>query len=296
MFIKKVKKNKKKGFTLIELLAVILILGVIALIAIPSVNNVIEQSRKGAAETSAENYIGSVNSKIITSKLDTDKTNDLNDGFVSVSSLDVELSGKSPEDGTILIKNGKVDGATFTLNGYDILCDSDGRCTAEKEVQKYAYFATIQESGAPDVTYEDTISVRPIEKRVYFKFPVVNNTLGRAEACAFYEGRELCLYNSEYDISKQKMKDFFKFDETTWVEDPSYKEMDSRIVKAYVNPNSTDHDVCYSRTDGLFLCGNKVINIMIMSRGNVYVDNYTVMPPYGCIIYASGVYKYLQSY
>ena len=34
----------KKGFTLIELLAVILILGIIALIAIPTVTNMIEEA------------------------------------------------------------------------------------------------------------------------------------------------------------------------------------------------------------------------------------------------------------
>ena len=38
----------KKGFTLIELLAVIIIIAIIGLIAIPSVSNIIESSRKNS--------------------------------------------------------------------------------------------------------------------------------------------------------------------------------------------------------------------------------------------------------
>ena len=45
---------KKNGFTLIELLAVIVILAIIALIATPAVLNIIEDSKKSAAERSTE--------------------------------------------------------------------------------------------------------------------------------------------------------------------------------------------------------------------------------------------------
>ena len=53
------KKMNRKGFTLIELLAVILILGIIALIAIPTVNTVIMEARIGAWKATANQVIKS---------------------------------------------------------------------------------------------------------------------------------------------------------------------------------------------------------------------------------------------
>lgn len=47
----------KKGFTLIELLAVIVVLGVIALIAMPQILNVVEDSRKGSFKDSASGLL-----------------------------------------------------------------------------------------------------------------------------------------------------------------------------------------------------------------------------------------------
>ena len=44
--------KKEKGFTLIELLAVIVILAILMVVAVPKILNVIENSRKSAAESS----------------------------------------------------------------------------------------------------------------------------------------------------------------------------------------------------------------------------------------------------
>ena len=53
----KQKKKKKKAFTLIELLAVIIILGVLMIIAVPSVTKYISDSRKSSYITTARNVI-----------------------------------------------------------------------------------------------------------------------------------------------------------------------------------------------------------------------------------------------
>ena len=57
-------KKKNKGFTLIELLAVIVILGLLMAIAIPSVTKYITQSRKKTLTTTIDNYIGALTNQV----------------------------------------------------------------------------------------------------------------------------------------------------------------------------------------------------------------------------------------
>ena len=56
--------KNKRGFTLIELLAVIVILGLLMAIAIPSVTKYITQSRKKTVTTTIGNYIGALTNQV----------------------------------------------------------------------------------------------------------------------------------------------------------------------------------------------------------------------------------------
>ena len=92
--------KKKNGFTLIELLAVIIILGVIMLIAIPSVTQQITNSRKNSYIDTANAYISAVVVKVNEGSLPMYDTNRLylipvgnNDNLSCVS---LESGGASP--------------------------------------------------------------------------------------------------------------------------------------------------------------------------------------------------------
>jgi prepilin-type N-terminal cleavage/methylation domain-containing protein len=58
------KKMNKKGFTLIELLAVIIILGVLLLIAVPSVSKYINQSKEKTYATNLSSFVDAVRNDV----------------------------------------------------------------------------------------------------------------------------------------------------------------------------------------------------------------------------------------
>lgn len=112
---------KKNGFTLIELLAVILILGIIALIAIPTVNNIIQQSRLGAWETTGNNMTDSAEAYY--------QMCEIRDGFEADGTTACNLTGLAALDeaalkSTLNIKGDIPSGAEIAYFGFTTTGDA----------------------------------------------------------------------------------------------------------------------------------------------------------------------------
>ena len=142
--------KSKKGFTLIELLAIIVILAVIAVITTPIILNIIENSKKGAAQDSALGYKDAVH-KYYASRLSLDSNFQMVDGTYEIDSngylsdgtngYEIQVSGKVPSSGYVQIEKNKVINACIGFDDYAVLLAdgniSDtlkGECTSVSEI------------------------------------------------------------------------------------------------------------------------------------------------------------------
>lgn len=114
----------KKGFTLIELLAVIVILGIISIIIVPILMNIIEKTKIGAAESSATNFIGAVESQVATNLLmksnmfNLDEENDYT--LEELTNKNVKVKGKIGDAAVRMSTKGIVTTAYLCVNGFSI--------------------------------------------------------------------------------------------------------------------------------------------------------------------------------
>ena len=120
--------KKEKGFTLIELLAVIVILAILMVIAVPKILNVIENSKKSAAESSIKLVKDAIKTQVTSgSMMGTNFTSDESgcytfnfDDQTSGNAKELQLKNKENITGSIKYCNGKFSDDTLVFNGVEI--------------------------------------------------------------------------------------------------------------------------------------------------------------------------------
>ena len=120
--------EKEKGFTLIELLAVIVILAILMVIAVPKILNVIENSRKSAAESSIKLVKDAIKTQVTSGDMtETNLVSDESgcytfnfDDQTSGNAKELQLKNKENIKGTIKYCNGKFSEDTLVFNGVEI--------------------------------------------------------------------------------------------------------------------------------------------------------------------------------
>ena len=120
--------NKNKGFTLIELLAVIVLLAILMVISVPKILNVIENSRKSAAESSLKLVKDAIRSQVTSgSIMGTNFTSDESgcytfnfDNQTSGNAKELQLKNKENIKGTIKYCNGNFTNNTLSFDGQDM--------------------------------------------------------------------------------------------------------------------------------------------------------------------------------
>ena len=125
----------KKAFTLIELLAVIVVLGILALIVTPILINVVKDSNEKSYKLSADGYINAVNDYILSNQLDVKK---VENGKYNIKNLDVKISGKAPSKGSVEIYDEKINNAQLCYDTYLLKYDGKEVTLTEKGCEKEA--------------------------------------------------------------------------------------------------------------------------------------------------------------
>ena len=120
--------KKEKGFTLIELLSVIVLLAILMVIAVPKILNVIENSRKSAAESSIKLVKDAIKTQVTSgSIMGTNFTSDESgcytfnfDDQTIGNAKELQLKNKENITGSIKYCNGNFTNNTLSFNGQDM--------------------------------------------------------------------------------------------------------------------------------------------------------------------------------
>ena len=112
------KKTNSKGFTLIELLAVITIMGILMMVAIPSVSRTIENSRRDTFADVAKSYINTIRSSVLADELECGTANKISVGTTPDEVYYYEIDTQAQGTIDLMESGGKSSWSNSDVSGY----------------------------------------------------------------------------------------------------------------------------------------------------------------------------------
>ena len=145
------KKMNSKGFTLIELLAVITIMGILMMVAIPSVSRTIENSRRDTFANIAHEYVSAIRNGVLADNIECVTEYDATKYITASATPDgwyyfhIDTMDQGTQD--LMESGGKSPFGNAEMEGYVLWHKATKNKGADNQTTTTTYYARLVDSG-----------------------------------------------------------------------------------------------------------------------------------------------------